>query len=925
MVNPRGPRPHLLRLGAAVAALATAAWACDASALALQVAAEARPAVPAGDPPLDPSVDQVGGPSRPEPPRPVDEAGDGRALNLLIATLALDRDPLSDTLYLYESGDDVLLPVGELARQLTLGVTVDPVARTASGFLLREGAGFRIDPAVGKVFLADREEDFDPARVRWIDGDLYVPARLLSRWWPVDFRFSMNALSLQALPREKLPIQLKLERERAATRLGGRTGGYVDPGFPRLANPHGFASVPMVDATLGLGANRAGDRTTGVAALSATFAGDLLGMEATGYASVSKADPKADIRITLSRNQPEGGLLGPLDATSVRLGDVGLPALKNVLAGAGAGWGASVTNRPLNSPSSYGLQTLRGELPQGWDVTLYFNDALIAFARSRGDGLYEFPDQPLVFGRNEFRLVFNGPLGQRRVETQVYTLDQTVTRPGEVYYFAGAQRDGEDTSRATLQVDLGLARGLSVTAGAVHIKREDNRQSGRALDSSYVNAGLRASALGSLFNLDHTQDVQGGAVTEAGVRTRIRGISLDASRTWIHDFASDEYALIEDPLRVRDQVRLTGSLDLSPRMRLPFAVDVRREETASGIRTLDVQPRLSVNAGGASFTNSLDWRFAPGGDSIAGALQASRRVAGVGVSGQVAYALRPSVRMGSLAMTLDRNLGENNRVSLGVVQAFDPGKTTVTAGWTRNFGAFSVGFSGLYAGSREMGFGVQVTSAFGRNPRSGQALRDWRPMAGSGAVAAKVFVDSNLNGRFDPEEEPIPNAGFTVNGGGRQAPRSDARGETVLTRLQPGTYADLALDLGTLEDAQWQPTRPGVRVLPRPGKVQVVDFPVVLTAEIDGTVYLAGEGGRRGIGNARLQLVDSSGRIVGETVSGGDGYFIVPNVRPGTYRLRIAPEQLTGLRLTADAAPEVKVNARADFVNGVDITLSRIR
>ena len=913
MVNPRGRRPHLLRLGATVAALATAAWAGGASALALQMTPEAAPGAPAGD-----SAARAAGP-------PLEGKDAGLSLNLLIASLSLDRDLLSDTVYLYESGDDVLLPVGELAKQLTLGVTVDPVGRTASGFLLKEGAGFRVDPAAGQVFLGERVEDFDPTRVRWIDDELYVPSRLLSRWWPVDFRFSMNALSLQALPREKLPIQLKLERERAASRLGGRAGGYVDPGYPRLANAYSLVSVPMVDATFALGANRNADRTTSVAAVSATFSGDLFGMEATGYATVSKADPKADVRVTLSRNQPDGGLLGPMDATSVKLGDVGLPALKNVLAGAGAGWGASVTNRPLNSPSSYGLQTLRGELPQGWDVTLYFNDALIAFARSRGDGLYEFPDQPLVYGRNEFRLVFNGPLGQRRVETQVYTLDQTVTRPGEISYFAGAQRDGENTARSLLQVDFGLAPGLSMTAGAVRIERQDNRQSGQPLNSSYVNAGLRASAFGSLFNLDHTQDVRGGAVTEVGVRTMIRRVSLDASRTWIHDFASDEYARIEDPLRIRDQVRLTGSLDLSPRVRLPFAVDVRHEETASGIRTIDVQPRLSVNAGGASFTNSLDWRFAPGGDSIAGALQASRRVAGVGVSGQMAYTLRPDVRVGSLAVTFDRNLGENNRVNLGLVRTFDPGKTTMTAGWTRNFGAFSVGFSGLYSGPRELGVGVQMTTALGRNPRSGQALRDWRPMAGSGAVAAKVFVDSNLNGRFDPDEEPIPNAGFTVNGGGRQARRSDERGETVLTRLQPGAYADIALDLGTLEDAQWQPTRPGVRVLPRPGKVQVIDFPVVLTAEIDGTVYLAGEGGRRGIGNARLQLVDPSGRIVGEAVSGGDGYFIVPNVRPGTYRLRIAPEQLTGLKLRADKVPEVFVNARADFVNGVDITLSRVR
>ena len=901
MVFPTRPLTPLLRLFAALAILLGApAAACAAT-----------PSPPVAAPKPPPSGAAV-------------EEGPG-ALNLLIANLVLDREPLSDTLYLYESGDDVLLPVGELARLLTLGVTVDARSRTASGFLLAEDSGFRIDPERGRVTLPGREEDFDPGSLRWIDGDLYVPSRLLSRWWPVDFRFSMNSLTLQALPREKLPIQLKLERETAARRSAGKPGAYVDPGYPRLANPYGFISTPMLDLSLGIAANRSGDQTRTVSSLAATFSGDLLGMEATGYASAASGSRKSDFRITLSRNDPAGGLLAPLDATRVQLGDVGLPALKNVLSGGGGGWGATLTNRPLNLASSYGLQTLRGELPPGWDVTLYFNDALIAFAQSRGDGLYEFPDQPLVYGRNEFRLVFNGPLGQRRVETQVYTVDQTLTRPGEVYYFLGAQKDDARTLRSTLQADFGLGGGLSMTAGAVHIERTDAADGGRLFNSTYLNAGLRASALGSLFNLDYSRDLQGGDVTEIGVRTQLRGVSVDASRTWINGLVSDEHRPSEDPLRLRDQLRVTGSLDLSPRLRLPFAADIRHELSASGIRTFSLQPRLSLNVAGASFTNGLDWRIAPGGDSLAGVFQVSQRVAGIGVSSQLAYSLRPTAELGSFALNLDKTLGENNRLSLGLVQTFDPGKTTVTAGWTRSFGAFSVGFSGLYAGSRNLGVGIQVTTALGRNPRGGSVMRDWRPMAGAGALSARVFVDANLNDRFDPGEEPVRNAGFILNGGARQGARTDASGEALLARLQPGAYADIALDPATLEDAQWQPVRPGVRVLPRPGKVQVVDFPVVLTAEIDGVVYLAADGRRRGIGNARLQLVDAAGRLVGETTSGGDGYYIMPNVRPGRYTLRVSPEQLTALRLTSDAAREIVVNARADYVNGVDLTLRRAR
>jgi hypothetical protein len=846
------------------------------------------------------------------------EAQRDEQLNLLIANLLLDGEQISDTVYLYEVDNDVLLPVGELARQLTIGVTVDPVSHAASGFLLNEGATFRLDPATGKVTLPTHQEDFDPRLVRWIDGDLYVASRLLQRWWPVDFEFNMNALSLKAIPREKLPIQLKLEREKAAARLGGPGGGYVDPGYPRLNNPYRLFTLPVVDSTIGLGINRTGDDTKTVASYSGVFAGDLLGMEATAYATLSKDDPKPDARITLSRNDPSGGLLGPLDATSVQLGNIGLPALKNVLSGGGVGWGSIISNRQLNQASSYGLQTLRGELPPGWDVTLYFNDALIAFAQSRNDGLYEFPDQQLVFGRNEFRLVFNGPLGQRRVETQVYTFDQTVTKPGEFYYTAGAKRDDDGAIRSTLQIDAGLAKGLAVTAGAVHIDNHDG-----SLARTYINGGVRASLLGSLVNLDHTHDLRGGSVTELGLRTAIFGNSLDASRTWVHHFTSDAFTANGDPLKIRDQVRVTGSLALSPQFRLPYALDFQHEETVSGGHTYSFQPRLSLNLMGTSFTNSLDYRIGDGPDNLGGTLQVSRRVAGIGVSSQIAYTLKPQSELSSFAMTFDKTMGENNRVNLGLVRTFGPKDTIVTAGWTRNFGSFGLGFSGLYGGRKNMGLALQIFTAFGRNPRNGRLIRDWQPTAGMGAIAAKVFIDGNLNGSFDQGEEVVENAGFTVNGSGRSGVRTDARGEALLARLMPRDYADVALDLGTLDDAQWQPTVPGVRVLPRPGKVQTVDFPVVYTAEIDGTVYLVDGDYKRGIGNARLQLLSGEGQVVGETRTSSDGYYIVPSVKPGRYQLRIEPEQLTGIGLRASPAVDLEVNAKGDFIYGVDFTVSK--
>ncbi|WP_165271693.1 hypothetical protein [Pelagerythrobacter rhizovicinus] len=54
--------------------------------------------------------------------------------------------------------------------------------------------------------------------------------------------------------------------------------------------------------------------------------------------------------------------------------------------------------------------------------------------------------------------------------------------------------------------------------------------------------------------------------------------------------------------------------------------------------------------------------------------------------------------------------------------------------------------------------------------------------------------------------------------------------------MAPKEYVEVSLDTATLKGAQLQPAVAGTRTLPRPSEVEMADFPLVLTGEIDGTV-----------------------------------------------------------------------------------------
>ena len=67
--------------------------------------------------------------------------------NLLILNLQLDGSTLSDGLMAYQDGPQILLPLGELARLLTLAITVQPGAGSASGYVLSEERTFGLNVA----------------------------------------------------------------------------------------------------------------------------------------------------------------------------------------------------------------------------------------------------------------------------------------------------------------------------------------------------------------------------------------------------------------------------------------------------------------------------------------------------------------------------------------------------------------------------------------------------------------------------------------------------------------------------------------------------------------------------------------------------------------------------------------------------------
>ena len=101
----------------------------------------------------------------------------------------------------------------------------------------------------------------------------------------------------------------------------------------------------------------------------------------------------------------------------------------------------------------------------------------------------------------------------------------------------------------------------------------------------------------------------------------------------------------------------------------------------------------------------------------------------------------------------------------------------------------------------------------------------------------------------------------------------------------------------------------------------VLEFPVMATGEVDGTVRLKKAGAEVEVSRVRMQLVNPEGEVVQEQKTAFDGFYLFTFVPPGEYRLRVSPEQVERLGLKTPPEETVKIEGLGNVVSGIDFTL----
>ncbi|GAB5487573.1 MAG: hypothetical protein Pars2KO_11430 [Parasphingorhabdus sp.] len=830
----------------------------------------------------------------------------------LLFDLRSGKYRLGDGIRGYQTDKGVCADFADVIMALDLPVRLDKKSRRATGWVFAERETLIIERDANTVQKVNTKKKLASGEIYDTPEGWCINVKSLSKWFDVNFKPDLSNALLILESERKLPFQQAMERKDRAAKIRPRRNFDLSS-LPQSSEPYKIWRTPSVDAVVAVGGLR--DKRSGQQfdARYELFASGEVGKSSfdARLSSDNSGIPES-LRLRAYRTDPKGDLLGPLKATHFALGDVSTVSTP-LVSQSTVGRGGFVTNRPVDRPDSFDRTSFRGELPSGWDAELYRNGQLLAFADNRADGRYEFVDVPLLYGQNRFEVVLYGPQGQVRRDAKVIPVGLDSIPPRKTYYWGGVHEAGKDLinlkgfsnlRQAGWRGGFGLERGLnaktSVAASLFSLQIDDIRY-------NYLEGSVRRAVGPTLVELSASSNLDGGTAFRGQLIGELGKTYITAESIWAQGgFISDR---VERNVNGLHRISLDHNFKLGDKV-VPFHIEAQYEARDRGFDALDITGRTSINFKRLSLTGELNWekRFSDFGpdppDRVSTRLQASGRIGRVRLRGEASYRLAPEKQFERVNFTGEWRAGERSdwRVELGYDAQLDRGRMGV--GIIRRFDKFALTATAEAATDGSVAAGLNLSFSLGPDPRNGKFRFSSNKLAASGQALAIVFRDENRDGIRQPHEPLEENVELTAGQTTALSP-TDARGRAIIDNLQPFRPILIGVDASSLTDPYVQPSLPGVVITPRPGIAMTVELPLVSAGEVEGSLVKPGGGSLPGVG---LELLDLEGRVVRETRTEFDGFFLFDGVPYGQYRLRIEKLSAQALRVSTAIGKPVTVD-----------------
>lgn len=538
--------------------------------------------------------------------------------------------------------------------------------------------------------------------------------------------------------------------------------------------------------------------------------------------------------------------------------------------------GLALTNAPFTTPRLYGEALIEPAVPAGWEYEVYQGDYLIGVGSRDATGGIR---TPLNYGNTPIRVRLVGPSGQEVTQDLVFIVrpEMVPARSWRYTLGLGACADPGCEDYAWGELRHGITDRLTAGIGLDRITPTDEAERWRPY---FLATGT------PLRNLGTEVQYQPGALLRSSFQLQSANAgSITGSYAWFEPVGPvDILAGWNAQLAASTPVPLFGGRYLSARALVRglerSRVDIWQVGLATSIRrwfaSLDYENGLQARdlvTARAFATWPTPRRFPFTNLSVSATVGVSRLGADLFELGASA---RPFERA-TISASIRTRRDEPPTFVLGLTTRFDAGFAQARASHGRSSDFFASADGGV-----------------AHDPWLGTVLLPFESLGRAG-IAGTVYDDLDGDGTRDPEEPAIP--GAAVNVGATRVPAGpDGTFRTWL--LQPYDAMPVALDSLSVPFDRVA-ARPLDIVRPSPNLFTRIDIPVIRTREVTGIVE-----SRAGLplGGVSVEVLDDEGRTVAGSRTFRDGEFYIPRLRPGSWRIRIAPSSLAALGAVAEPA-----------------------
>jgi hypothetical protein len=835
----------------------------------------------------------------------------------------------------FKSKQGAKINLQDLFSVLEFPIDIDMNEKIAKGWFIAEDKTFHWDFGTieqegqqSRVNIEGKLEFVDENAIHIQDNELFVEGALVSKWFGLNATNTFNDLRITLIPNESLPIQLRLARKNKT--ISSSSNNQVT--LPWKESSYQVLSSPLLDFQL-RAVEGSGNNANNVS-YSALGSHDLAFMNAEYYIGGEGGKGVRDARVKFSE-ELKAGTFWFLPAASFEFGDINAVTInKEFNGGLNRGISFSKARSDVNDNQRININ---GDIQPGWDIELYQNNIIIAQQTSIQSGRYEFNNVDLVYGNNNFEIISYGPQGQVRKEYREVFIDSNALKKSEQNYAFSLTQQG----RSLLNVNDDLASGnsgllfagkysvgltdwLSVTLGQSSLL-SDNGDDDAFNYSGAVSLSLfERLLLNASINIDENEQYK----SDFSARTQWLGQSLFYSfiNQELQSVGVDEVILKNnDVLHV---LSMSGSLPNFSNYRLNYSNNLAYSDKGNGNKITNIQNLVSVSAGRFAMQSSLIWTknktLADVQEILRGSMLMQGRLGATFTRWAVNYSLYPESKIDSITSQFSWEVYGSLQSDFKLDYIPDEKFYRATLGLTWRHENFNLTSNFTYNDQDDWSAGLFLRFGIGYDVINKKSFISANALARHGAMAVRVFEDKNNDGILDDDETIFEGVKIKAIQSSRQAV-TGSDGLAIIKNLPVYVKTDIVIDPNSLDDPFLIPSSDGVSITPRKGFLERIDYPVVSSSEVDGTVYaIDAEGNERSLGFVPVHLKNAEGEIVQSTQSEYDGYYLFVDLLPGQYTVSVDENHLKKHRLKNVDDIAVNLTAQGDIINGSDFTVQEL-